>query len=101
MPPIVVARLEDRVGLVREAALQVVRGADAGQPGADDQDVEVFGRHAAGHRNGAVPASAPTHPPGGRQRSRAVCAGASVRASQATAAGRCAGSMWWPASDSW
>src|SRR5207244_2662734 len=35
------ARLEDRVRLAGTAVLQVVRGADAGQPGADDQHVEV------------------------------------------------------------
>jgi hypothetical protein len=35
------ARLEDRVLLPRVLALQVVRGAEAGDPGADDEDVEV------------------------------------------------------------
>src|SRR5262249_30252925 len=38
-----VARLDDRVRLARAVALQVVRRADAGDPGADDEDVEVLG----------------------------------------------------------
>ena len=40
-----VARLEDRVALARALGLQVVGGADPGEAGADDQDVEVLGRH--------------------------------------------------------
>src|SRR5690606_954098 len=35
--------LEDGVGGPRAAVLQVVGGADAGEPGPDDQDVEVLG----------------------------------------------------------
>ena len=42
MPPIASARLEDRVALARAALLQVVGGADAGEAGADDQDVEML-----------------------------------------------------------
>ena len=38
-----VARLEDGVVGPRALGLEVVPGADAGQPGADDQDVEVRG----------------------------------------------------------
>ena len=37
------ARLEDRVALAGALGLQVVGGADAGEAGADDQDVEVLG----------------------------------------------------------
>jgi hypothetical protein len=46
-PADVVARLEDRVGAVGTARLKVVAGADAGDPGADDQDVEVLALHRA------------------------------------------------------
>ena len=38
-----VAALEDGVALARAFLLQVIPRADAGKPGADDQDVEVFG----------------------------------------------------------
>ena len=38
-----VATLEDREGLLRQAGLQVIRRADPGDAGADDQDVEVVG----------------------------------------------------------
>ena len=47
MPPIVLARLEDRVALARAALLQVVGGADAGEAGADDQHVDVLWRHSS------------------------------------------------------
>ena len=40
----VLARLEDRVGLAGALRLQLAAGADAGQAGADDQHVEMFGR---------------------------------------------------------
>ena len=39
------ARLEDRVGLTGAILLEVMRGADAGQAGADDQDVNVLLAH--------------------------------------------------------
>ena len=42
-----VPRLEEGERLVRAVAPQVAAGADAGQAGSDDQDVEVLGRHAA------------------------------------------------------
>src|ERR1700677_2951862 len=35
--------LEDRVALIRAVCLQVVAGADAGQPGPYDQHVHMFG----------------------------------------------------------
>ena len=38
-----VAALEDHERPVGGRGLEVVGGADAGDPGADDQDVEVFG----------------------------------------------------------
>ena len=38
-----VAALEDGVALARAFLLQVIARADAGEAGADDQDVEVFG----------------------------------------------------------
>src|SRR5437588_1203160 len=38
-----VAALEDRVSLARAFLLQMIARANAGQAGADDQDVEVFG----------------------------------------------------------
>ena len=47
-----VARLEDRVGLARALRLEVAGGADAGEAGADDQHVDVFGCH----RRGSIPA---------------------------------------------
>src|SRR5262249_28221543 len=47
-----VARLEDRVALAGAAFLQMMRGADAGNAGADDQDVEVFRRGAHSPRAG-------------------------------------------------
>ena len=37
-----VAALEDDVALARAFLLQVIAGADAGEAGADDQDVEMF-----------------------------------------------------------
>ncbi len=37
-----VAALEDDVALARAFLLQVIARADAGQPGADDEDVEMF-----------------------------------------------------------
>src|SRR3954451_17985779 len=40
------AGLQDRVRLVRAVLLQVTGGADAGQAGADDEDVHVLGCHA-------------------------------------------------------
>src|SRR3954471_2879654 len=39
------AALEDRVSLARALGLQMVTGADAGQAGADDQDVDVLAFH--------------------------------------------------------
>ena len=39
------ARLEDREALARAPFLQVVAGADAGDAGADDQDVYMLWRH--------------------------------------------------------
>src|ERR1700749_1996332 len=39
------ARLEDRVALAGAVALQVGAGADAGETGADDQDVDVLAGH--------------------------------------------------------
>src|SRR5207249_1793170 len=44
-PADVVARLEDGVRPIRTARLQMVAGADAGDPGADDQHVEVLWLH--------------------------------------------------------
>ena len=44
MPPLGLARLEDRVALGRAAILQVPGHADAAQAGADDDDVEVLHR---------------------------------------------------------
>src|ERR1700692_216894 len=40
-----VAALDDDVALARALLLQVKAGTDAGQPGADDQHVEMFGWH--------------------------------------------------------
>ncbi len=40
-----VASLEDRERLARAFRLQVVRGADAGEAGSDDQHVNVFEGH--------------------------------------------------------
>src|SRR5690606_14611332 len=42
------SRLDDRVGLLREIALEVIRGTDARDPRAHDEDVEVVGRRVAG-----------------------------------------------------
>jgi hypothetical protein len=39
-----VAALQDDVALARALFLQVIARADAGEAGADDQDVEMFGR---------------------------------------------------------
>ena len=40
-----VPRLEDRVGLAREVRVELMAGADAGQAGTDDQEVDVLDRH--------------------------------------------------------
>ena len=40
-----VARLEDREGLARAALPQPAPGADTGETGSDDQDVDVLGCH--------------------------------------------------------
>jgi hypothetical protein len=40
-----VARLEDRVGLTRAVVVEVMRGADAGQAGPDDQRIDVLEGH--------------------------------------------------------
>ena len=42
VPPKLVELLEHDEGLLRVLVLQVVRRADAGDPGPDDQHVEVF-----------------------------------------------------------
>jgi hypothetical protein len=47
----VLARLEDGVRAVGAARLQVVAGADAGDPGADHQHVEVLALHRAFERS--------------------------------------------------
>ena len=43
-----VARLEDRVRLARQLVLEVVRRADPGQAGTDDQDIEMVAGHESG-----------------------------------------------------
>jgi hypothetical protein len=47
------APFQDRVALVRAFLLQVIGGADARKPGADDQHVDMFGCHGRllGHRH--------------------------------------------------
>jgi hypothetical protein len=56
-----VARLEDRVALVRTLVLKVEAGADPGDTCADDEDVEVLGRH-GGPGDYASPARAAWEP---------------------------------------
>ena len=43
------AAFQDRVGLARAALLQMTAGADAGNAGADDQDVDMFNGRFEGH----------------------------------------------------
>ena len=40
-----VARFEDRIAMVRATPLQMHAGADARDPGADNQHIEMFRRH--------------------------------------------------------
>src|ERR1700756_5155176 len=49
-PPQFLARLEDRVAAARKSLLQMVRSADAGESGADDQHVKMLdGFPVSGH----------------------------------------------------
>ena len=47
------AAFEDRVGLAGTIALQMIGRADAGEPGADDENVEMFACHAR-HSTGSA-----------------------------------------------